>query len=82
MYAPFRIRLILLLMKIKIPLPPLYTSLKGNSLDLDCFLAELTHSLKVASSVSIPSVRVKIGTQKRGWREDDELQETKHRHKF
>ena len=46
-----------LLMKIKIPFHSLSTSPKGNPLDLDCFLAELTHALKVASSVSLPSTR-------------------------
>ena len=65
-----------LLMKIKIPFHLLSTSLKGNPLDIDCFLADLTHSLKVAFSVPVPSIRVKIGTQKRSWKEDDELQDT------
>ena len=80
--CPFSTSLILCWWKLKIPFYLLSTSLKGNPLDLDCFLAELTHALKVASSASVPSVRVKIGTEKQGRKEDDELQDTKHRHKF
>jgi hypothetical protein len=69
-------------MKIKIPFHILSTSLKENLLDLDCFLDELTHALMVASFVSVPSTRVKIGTLKHGWKEGDELQDTKRRYKF
>ena len=71
-----------LLMKINIPFHPLCTSLKGNPLDLDCFLAELTYSLKVTSFVSVPSTRVKIGIQKHGWKEGGESQDFKHHRKF
>ena len=63
--SSFQYTLDSLLIKIEIPFHLLSASLKGNPLDLDCFLAELTHSLKVASSVSVPSIRIKIGTQKR-----------------
>ena len=33
-------------------------------LDLDCFVPELTHALKIASSASVPLTKIKIGTYK------------------
>ena len=71
-----------MLSKIKIPFHLLSTMLNGGSLDLDCYLTEITHSIKVAASAAVPSERIRIGTRKKGWSDDPELQLAKNRHKF
>ena len=66
-----------LLMKTKIPSYLLSTLLKGILLNFDCFLARLADYLKFASSISVSSAKVEIGTPKRGRKEDNVMQDAK-----
>ena len=54
-----------MLSKIKIPFHLLSTTLNSSSLDLDCYLTENTHSIKVAASAVVPFKRIRAGTRKR-----------------
>ena len=62
-----------ILSKIRILFQFLFTSINGNARDLYCYLAELVHSIKVASSVSLPLTKIRVGTCKKGWTEDGRL---------
>jgi len=71
-----------MLSKIKIPFHLLSTTLKGSSLDLDCYLTESTHSIQVAASAAVQSKGIRVSTRKKGWSVEPELELAKNCHKF
>jgi len=70
------------LSKIWSPFQLLCTSINENTRNLDSFLAELVHLIKVAASVFLPLTKVRVWTCKKEWSEDSELQSAKNRNKF
>jgi hypothetical protein len=54
---------------------------KGNSIDLDCYIAEIVHCLKIAEPFVVPSISARRNTQKKGWL-DPLLKEAKIQHRF
>ena len=68
--------------KSKIPYHLLCSSRRGDPLDVDCYLAEISHSLKLVAYVAVPTESVKTNTLKRGWSDFPGLKEAKVLHRF
>jgi len=79
---PYQSVLDSMLSKIKIPSHFLSTTLNGSTLDLDCYLTEITHSTEVVTSAAAPSDRITVGALKNCWSDDPELQLAKNHYKF
>ena len=68
--------------KIRVPFHLLSRVKSDRLLDLNCYLLELVHSMKMAASVAVPSEKIKLNTRKRGWSDFPGLKVEKSRHVF